>query len=258
MEDIIAGLICCPHCRGELTYDQDEEAGIGAGITCNGCGRNYDCSDGYPSFINGTALLYRSRRDKFIRSVYVRTYTPVTNFMFLFCGGAASARNEVLSRLKLKPGAYVLETGMGYGENFLWLKRHVEDLNLFGLDIQVEMMANCRRNLNRWGITAGIVRADAVRVPFRDDSFDVVFHLGAINLFSDKKRAIEEMIRVAKPGTHIVIADETEKAGKLFNLFTGPADRIIPPVDLIPESMENITMETIWRGFGYVIEFDTV
>jgi ubiquinone/menaquinone biosynthesis C-methylase UbiE/uncharacterized protein YbaR (Trm112 family) len=258
MEDIFAGLICCPHCRGELTCDQDEEAVIGAVITCKGCGMNYDCSDGYPSFIKGTALLYRSRRDKFIRSVYARTYTPVTNFMFLFCGGAASARNEVLIRLKLKPGSYVLETGMGYGENFLWLKRHVEDLNLFGLDIQSEMMANCRRNLNRWGIRAGIVRADAVQVPFRDNSFDVVFHLGAINLFSDKKRAIEEMIRVAKPGTHIVIADETEKAGKLFNMFTGPADRIIPPVDLVPESMKNITMETIWRGYGYVIEFDTV
>jgi ubiquinone/menaquinone biosynthesis C-methylase UbiE len=120
------------------------------------------------------------------------------------------------------------------------------------------MMVNCTRNLSLWGIRAGIVRADAVQVPFRDNTFDVVFHLGAINLFSDKKRAIEEMIRVAKPGTHIVIADETEKAGKLFNLFTGPAEKIIPPVDLVPETMQNISLETIWRGYGYVIEFDTV
>lgn len=258
MEEILAGLICCPHCRGDLISRREKEPGSGTGLTCTGCSSNYDCSDGYPNFLNGSGLLYRSRRDKFIRSVYARAYTPVTNFMFLFCGGAVSARNEVLSRLKLKPGAYILETGMGYGENFLWLKRHVEELNLFGLDIQGEMMVNCNRNLNRWGIRAGIVRADAVQVPFRDNAFDVVFHLGAINLFSDKKRAIEEMIRVAKPGTHIVIADETEKAGKLFNLFTGPADRIIPPVDLVPESMQNITMETIWRGYGYVIEFDTV
>ena len=178
--------------------------------------------------------------------------------MFLFCGGAVSARNEVMSRLKLNHDAYVLETGMGYGENFLWLKRHFEELNLFGLDIQAEMMVNCGRNLNQWGIRAGIVRADAVQIPFRDNSFDVVFHLGAINLFIDKKRAIEEMIRVAKPGTHIVIADETEKAGRLFNLFTGSAEKIIPPVDLVPLKMNNITLETIWRGYGYVIEFDTV
>ncbi len=258
MEEIIAGLLCCPHCRGDLASGRNEETGSSAGLTCYRCGRHYDCNDGYPNFLDGSGLLYRSRRDKFIRTVYARTYTPVTNFMFLFCGGAASARNEVMRRLKLKSGAYVLETGMGYGENFLWLKRHMESPNLFGLDIQREMMANCARNLDRWGIRAGIVRADAVQVPFRDNTFDVVFHLGAINLFSDKKSAIEEMIRVSKPGTHIVIADETEKAGRLFNLFTGPADRIIPPIDLIPESMKNIAMETIWRGYGYVIEFDTV
>ncbi len=258
MEKILAGLLCCPDCRRDLIYARNEEGTGTSGMTCTGCGRIYDRSDGYLNFLNGSGLIYRSRRDKFIRSVYARTYTPVTNFMFLFCGGAGSARNEVLSRLKLKSGAYVLETGMGYGENFLWLKRHVEEINLFGLDIQGEMMVNCGRNLNRWGIRAGIVRADAEQIPFRDNAFDVVFHLGAINLFKDKKRAIGEMIRVAKPGTHVVIADETEKAGRLFNLFTGPSEKIIPPVDLVPDKMQNITVETIWRGYGYVIEFDTV
>ena len=119
------------------------------------------------------------------------------------------------------------------------------------------MMANCSRNLDRWKISAEIVRANAQSLPFRDGSFDVVFHLGAINLFEDRKKAIEEMIRVSRPGTHIVIADETEKAGRLFNVFTGPAEKITPPVDLVPENMLNINLETIWRGYGYVIEFDT-
>jgi ubiquinone/menaquinone biosynthesis C-methylase UbiE len=82
-----------------------------------------------------------------------------------------------------------------------------------------------------------------------------VFHLGAINLFPDKGRAIEEMIRVAKPGTRIVIADETDKAARLFNVFTGANDKVTPPVDLIPVNMINKSLEIIWRGYGYLIQF---
>ncbi|MRR22524.1 methyltransferase domain-containing protein [bacterium] len=260
MESSINDLLCCPSCEGSLDYES--YAGPGGGrverIACPTCRKNYENRDGYPDFLNDDGLVFRSRRERLVRSAYAKVYTPVTNFMFLFCGGAKSARDEVMKRLKVSAGSYVLETGMGYGENFLWLSRHSGDLRLFGVDIQREMMANCARNLLQWKISADIVRANAQNLPFRTGVFDAVFHLGAINLFEDKKKAIEEMIRVSKPGTHIVIADETEKAGKLFNVFTGPAEKIIPPVDLVPGTMQNIRLETIWRGYGYVIEFDTV
>ena len=259
MKNSINNLLRCPECLGDLIKEDHAGANLEMveALKCPSCLKNYDSSEGYFDFLNENGLVFRSGRERFIRSVYAKVYTPVTNFMFLFCGGASKARTEVLSRLVLNRGAAVLETGMGYGENFLWLSRHAEGLKLYGVDIQREMMANCSRNLDRWQISAAIVRANAQSLPFRDASFDVVFHLGAINLFEDRKKAIEEMIRVSRPGTHIVIADETEKAGRLFNIFTGPAEKITPPVDLIPDNMLNINMETIWRGYGYVIEFDT-
>ena len=252
-------LLCCPLCKGNLTGESSRGPG-GTGIDrliCHSCMKSFENRVGYLDFLNGDGLVFRSRRERLVRSVYAKVYTPVTNFMFLFCGGAKKAREEVMSRLRVSEGAYVLETGMGYGENFLWLNRKANNLRLFGVDIQKEMMANCTRNLLDWKISAEIFRANAQALPFRDGVFDAVFHLGAINLFQDKKKAIEEMIRVSKPGTHIVIADETEKAGRMFNWFTGPAERIVPPVDLVPAEMMNIAMETIWRGYGYVIEFDT-
>ena len=208
--------------------------------------------------MNGRGLVYKTRREKFFRSVIARMYTPVTNLMFLLCGGASSARNEVMERVRISEGDTVLETGAGYGENFLWLASHCSGLRFWGLDIQEQMLANCARNLARWKLTADLARADAQSLPYRDNAFNVVFHLGAINLFEDKRRAIGEMIRVAKNGTHIVIADETEKAGRLFNIFTGAAEKVVPPVEMIPQEMKNITLDTSWRGYGYVIEFDVV
>lgn len=259
METRLTDLLCCPECKGSLTSETEagHEAVPDERLYCHSCTKHFTLSEGYYDFVDSAGIIFRSRRDRIIRSLYARVYTPVTNFMFLFCGGARNARNEVLTSLHLKDGANVLETGMGYGENFLWLDRHAKNLKLYGVDIQKEMMANCAENLLKWKIRADIIRADAMSLPFRDRSFDIVFHLGAINLFTDRKKAIEEMIRVSKPGTHIVIADETEKAGRLFSIFTGPAVKIVPPVDLIPAGMKNIKLKTIWKGYGYLIEFDT-
>jgi hypothetical protein len=70
------------------------------------------------------------------------------------------------------------------------------------------------------------------------------------------------MIRVARPGAKIVIADESDKTNRLWDklLFTrllGKRDELAPPIDLIPRNMIDIRLDTIWRGFGYCIEFRT-
>ncbi|MDM8003809.1 MAG: class I SAM-dependent methyltransferase [Bacteroidota bacterium] len=252
--------LCCPTCKGGLNTGQDTDpGGMNADwIFCDGCGRRYRHTGAYIDFLEDGGLKFRSRREKFFRALYARSYTTLTNMMFIPCGGARSARNEVMNRIPVRPGDAVLETGIGYGENFLWLARRYMNLKLYGLDIQKEMLTHCVTNLDRWKITAEIARADAQFLPYRDSSFDVVFHLGAINLFEDKGKAIREMIRVARPGTHIVIADETEKAGRLFSIFTGHAEKVVPPVNNIPSGMRNVSLSTIWRGYGYIIEFDVV
>jgi ubiquinone/menaquinone biosynthesis C-methylase UbiE/uncharacterized protein YbaR (Trm112 family) len=252
-----ADIICCPSCKGNLIQPAGNDRGHPGtdDLICSSCNKTYLYDDGYLDFLGDKGLGYSSRREEIVRSVYAKFYTPATNFMFLICGGVKSARREVLSRLEVRDGDVILETGMGAGENFQWLNNMTQNLQFFGIDIQKQMMIHCTRNLERWNIKGEIYRANAEELPFRDEKFDVVFHLGAINLFNDKRKAIEEMIRVAKPGTKFVIADETEKAGKLFNIFTGQQEKIIPPVDLIPEEMSDKQIDIIWRGYGYVISF---
>jgi ubiquinone/menaquinone biosynthesis C-methylase UbiE len=257
INNISLDFLCCPDCRNRLLIS---EISISAGqsedgILCAECNKRFRYADGYVDFLPDDLSIYSSKREKIIRSFIAKLYTPVTNFMFLFCGGARNARMEVISQLGLKDNAVILETGMGAGENFLMMKKYAGNLRFFGIDIQKQMMTNCTRNLKLWELAVELFRADAMELPFRDEMFDVVFHLGAFNLFLNKSRAIEEMIRVAKPGATIVIADETEKAGRLFNLFTGAHEKIVPPIDLIPVAMLNKKIEIIWRGFGYLIKF---
>ena len=103
-------------------------------------------------------------------------------------------------------------------------------------------------------------------MPFKAESFDTVFHIGGINFFSGKKSAIDEIIRVARPGTKIVIADESERAAKfiarLFRLSRSNQGRKVDtsvPTYLVPETMEEIRADGIWKGHGqyhgYCLEF---
>jgi ubiquinone/menaquinone biosynthesis C-methylase UbiE len=206
-------------------------------------------------FIRDHEVFQRSRREEVARNWYARAYTPLTNIMFLPCGGAYQARKEVLDQLELKPGDKVLETGIGTGDNIPQLNSKLDGCRIYGLDNQVVMLKKCAKNCKRWHSDIRLYRANAEELPFKDNSFDVVFHLGAINLFRDKKQAIDEMIRVARPGTKIVIADESEKATRWLALFVGKNEPVVPPVDLVDRRMLDIRLEEIWKGYGYLITF---
>jgi len=155
-----------------------------------------------------------------------------------------------LGRLEVKEGDSVLETSVGTGLNFKYLPRGTR---LCGLDLSPEMLVNCRTNLQRWQRQGDLFVGNAECLPFADESFDVVFHVGGINFFNDRGKAIREMIRVAKPGSKILIADETEehvkaayeRAPGTSSYYKNRKEPVKPPVDLVPEEMLETHLEIL-------------
>ena len=153
----------------------------------------------------------------------------------------------------------MLEVSIGTGANLRQLPRTAE---YYGLDISWGMLRQSQKNSRRWKMPVELFCGAAERLPFADGSFDVVFHAGGIHFFSDKVRAISELIRVAKPGTKLMIADETEQvvhrlekapiAGR-FNRDRSQA--VTTPVDLVPAGMRDIHVRTIARGLLYCLSF---
>lgn len=171
-----------------------------------------------------------------------------------------AAMRGYLDRLEIRPGDKVLETSIGTGANFRLLPRKIER---FGLDLSADMLRACQANFGRWGMKATLVQGAAEALPFADAAFDVVFHVGGVNFFNDRAGAIAEMIRVARPGSLILIADETEKhVRKVYeavpgerNYFKGRKGEVSAPVDLIPPEMLDVKL-TILRGDEfYVLTF---
>ena len=54
-----------------------------------------------------------------------------------------------------------------------------------------------------------------------------MLHIGGINFFDDKARALAEMARVAKPGVRVVVVDENERGARAYERtlpgFRGPS-----------------------------------
>jgi len=164
------------------------------------------------------------------------------------------------SLLDVKPGDSVLETCVGTGLNFKYLPRGVK---LSGLDLSPEMLANCQNNMRRWKMEADLYLGNAESLPFADSSFDVVYTAGGFNFFSDRAKAVREMIRVTKPGGHLMIEDETEEYVKstyenipfTSSFYKDRQEAVTVPIDLVPPEMEEIHVEMLKEGKFYAITF---
>src|SRR5690625_4402746 len=114
-------------------------------------------------------------------------------FKFKF-GGEKNYRNEFLSELEIEPNDKVIEISVGTADNFRFLPKNIK---LYGLDISLGMLKQAKRHLKKWKLQAKLFQGTAEFLPFKDESFDVVYHVGGINYFIVTHNAIHELILMA-------------------------------------------------------------
>jgi demethylmenaquinone methyltransferase/2-methoxy-6-polyprenyl-1,4-benzoquinol methylase len=102
----------------------------------------------------------------------------------------------------------ILDVATGTGDLALELQLACPDARVTGSDFCEEMLAYAAEG----GVNETIV-ADALAMPFEDDSYDVLTVAFGLRNMADWPRALQEMRRVLKPGGHLLILD--------FSLPTG-------------------------------------
>ena len=94
-----------------------------------------------------------------------------------------------------------IDVGSGPGTLIVELCRRTA-LHWINADINPHFFPHFFRlaEANGFGHRVSAVRADAVRLPFRDDYADIIVSRGSYHFWSDRKKGIEEIYRVLKGG----------------------------------------------------------
>lgn len=258
------GALRCPNCHGAVHRTD-------AGFDCDaeGCGVSLPVRDG--------VLVVRdimSGDNKIAADFYNSNLWPrlrVWDRLFwLVNGGQRRAREVVLRHLPKDAGVRLLDVAIGDGMYTSWLP---EDWSIVGVDISTAQLLACRRrNVDR---ALRLVLGEAEDLPFRDGEFDAVLSNGGFNHFDDPETALREMVRVAKPGAPIVIADERPDfldighrmgvpaldrwiASRLMSMGDDFADvverhRSLDIAAIGRRVLKDSRYEVVWRGLGYLM-----
>ncbi|MBI5310935.1 MAG: bifunctional demethylmenaquinone methyltransferase/2-methoxy-6-polyprenyl-1,4-benzoquinol methylase UbiE [Actinobacteria bacterium] len=143
-------------------------------------------------------------------------------------------RERAADLAEVKPGNHVLDVAAGTGDLSFELARRVSPGgSVTGADFSAEMLAVARQKQPAAlaGVDAEVVfeQANALELPYDDDTFDAVTVAFGVRNFSDLDRGLSEMARVVKPGGKFVILEISTPTKAPLSWFYGLwFDRIVP------------------------------
>lgn len=127
--------------------------------------------------------------------------------------GVAGAYQSLAARLYERLASFrsntpirVLECGAGTATLSRALAgMHSKPIQLSAVDISVEMIRQARGAFDEAGLAVDLRVADIRKLPYADDSQDVVIAAHVLEHLADPASALDEMYRVLKPGGLIVL-----------------------------------------------------
>lgn len=122
-----------------------------------------------------------------------------------------SASERVAERAGIRAGIRVLDLGAGTGNAALAAARRGGSVVAVEPADRLLEIARARATAEKLALTC--LRGDASAIPAGDGAFDVVLSVFAVIFAPDAEQAASEMVRVVRPGGHIVMTSWTSEGG---------------------------------------------
>jgi demethylmenaquinone methyltransferase/2-methoxy-6-polyprenyl-1,4-benzoquinol methylase len=122
-------------------------------------------------------------------------------------------RKSVTSIIAPKSGMKILDIAAGTGSSSRPLVN--KGAEVIALDFSAGMLAQGRKQHK----DIKFVQGDALKLPFDENSFDVTTISFGLRNTSNTSTALQEALRVTKPGGKVVIAEFSHPVNKLFRLI---------------------------------------
>ena len=124
--------------------------------------------------------------------------------------GSLEATQALIELCHIGEGKYVLDVGCGVGVTPCSIAR-MYSCRVVGVDILEAMVERSKERAKRERVMDRVEFrvADAQDLPFEDDLFDAVITESVTAFPEDKQKAVNEYVRVTKPGGYVGLSEST-------------------------------------------------
>lgn len=131
---------------------------------------------------------------------------------------------HAITYMDIKPGERVLDVGVGTGLSLMVFPKHCK---VVGIDLSTAMLRKAKEKIDRHGLDhIEVLSMDAMKIGFKDNSFDKVFISHVVSVVPDPYKVMSEVRRVCKKGGQVVVVNHFKSRNKLVETV----EKIINPV----------------------------
>ena len=121
---------------------------------------------------------------------------------------ASIYKQRMVELLEVRPGARLLDVGCGAGQDVLALAKLVGPSgHVVGIDASATMIQQARAHSTDAQLPVEYLQGDAYHLPFEEHTFDGCQSSRAFKHLASPAHALAEMVRVARPGARVVVAE---------------------------------------------------
>ena len=162
--------------------------------------------------------LQGQERARYVQGMFARISTRYDLMNRLMTGGRDIAwRRDVVRLAGLSPDARLLDVATGTGDILIEALRQHPDALAIGSDFTFEMMVTGKAKDGAQAIRWN--SADALRLPFPDNTFDAVTSGFGVRNFIDREQSFREQRRVVRPGGRVICLEISKPPRNLLRPF---------------------------------------
>jgi len=209
MPKIPDNLLVCPSCKkGWLGWGRERKDGV----RCRLCDARFTFKKGVidllgKNFAKKSVSQLVMEAESVVNIYESRFWRKSSHFSF-FLGIDFNKECALIQKAaNLKPEGTILDIACGPGIYTRPLANSMTGGLAVGLDISLPMLNHAARLAREDHVDNTLfLRASALSLPFEDNHFPNVNCCGALHLFPDRKKAVEEIFRVLIPGGCFTVA----------------------------------------------------
>lgn len=120
---------------------------------------------------------------------------------------------KLLELIRIRPGMKVLDIGCGPGFPLIEIAQRLGSSgDAVGLDPWSAALRRVRQKIETYGLkNVEVVNGVAEKIPFPDQSFDLLVSNNGINNVSDLKLSLAECYRASRPGAQFIVSFNLER-----------------------------------------------